>query len=259
MSPSNPSRKRVLPSWMKNVKSVKSPSAIYSANINCFVDSNNEKKTLSASGENPTNVEEADRISHKSMFVPRNTVLFVMSELELLETARLVLEEDEHSLSPLQQAANDNSDNAEQQQQQQQREEHRTNLRDMSNSLDNARNGLKNQTNLNTEMTNCWDSLHPKQKCTSKRKLDESPNAEDSTDEDAMDVEPSPMIGTNLPALSISGSLSVPDNNHKDSIIHLPNPKIDPMSSNRIQSSNKMPTQKKQFKPNLSVLDEIFF
>lgn len=254
MSPSNPSRKRVLPSWMKNVKSVKSPSEIYSAN--CFLDSNNEKKTLSVSGEKPTNVEEADRISHKSMFVPRNTVLYVMSELELLETARLVLEEDEHSLSPLQQAENDNSDNAEQQQV---REEHLTNLSDMSNSLNNARNGLKNQNNLNTEMTNCWGSLHPKQKCTSKRKLDESPNAEDSTDEDAMDVEPSPMIGTDLPAPSISGSLSVPDNNHKDSIIHLSNPKIDPMSNNRIPSSNKMPTQKKQFKPNLSVLDEIFF
>ena len=67
MSPSNPSRKRVLPSWMKDVKSTKPASEADSSNISVLFGSNNEKKIPSTSGENPANPEEVDRVSHKSM------------------------------------------------------------------------------------------------------------------------------------------------------------------------------------------------
>ena len=148
---------------------------------------------------------------------------------------------------------------------QQQSQEHLTNVNLLPGILNNTRNGFKNQDTLSNETETSQNSLHYKLKQTSKRRLDDSPHADDSPDEDAMDVEPSPaVIADPTAGQSSSGLFSVVDTYNKDFRIHLSTPKMDTMINNKtpsssLSSSSIIPTQKKRLKPNLSVLDEIFF
>lgn len=259
MGPSNPSRTRVLPSWMKKVKSSKSTNVPGSSSTSLFPDSNETKELASTSRENLTHAGQVDRIFQKSTFVPRNTVLFVMSERELLETAKLILEEDEHSPSPVRQAENieditneDDKDVMNENEQQYFANSPTTHVR-----LKSAKTKVNNFENSNNKTSNNCDHVNHNLKHHLKRRCDESD--EKKTDdnkmdyEDAMDVEPSSFISTHTINGQFTSELfSLPNKNNKDS---LPNQNMGTITS----PSNLTPIPKKRLKPNFSILDEIFF